>query len=391
MKYLLITFLVCLTTITAKAQLSSGLNPTEAKEMIMLCNSYTYLDLYKNDEAIIPHGYKCIYTSPVIGMDNKFQVYTKGKTGILNFRGSTDKKISWMENLYAAMIPVKGEIKYGEQTFSYKFAKDTAARVHSGFTLALAYLHDDVIDQINKLNDQGIYDIILTGHSQGGALVILLRSYLHYSKEVSNKNRFKVYTYGQPMSGNKEFIAEYNKNFCDPGMSYSFINPEDDVTRMPISRSESSFKENLLAMVSGDEGFDRKNFMMESLLILFEDRLKSMSERLSGSVAEQIHKELGTFVMPEQSGEVDYVQVGNMNEIQPPYYPLEMKDSSLLEDSLFMAEHPRDNNGIFLNKGVYKKITMAQHHKPYNYYTGILRKYFPKEYDAIEPKSFGLQ
>ena len=389
MKFSIILTYLCIAC-GAHSQLASGLDENEVKDMILLCNSYTYLDLYGDDSEIIPDGYRRVYTSPVLGMDNKFQVYRKGAIAVFNFRGSTDKKISWMENLHSSMIPVEGEIKTEAGIFNYKFGADTAARVHSGFSLALSYLYDPIIEQIKALNNKGVNNIILTGHSQGGALVILLRSLLHYSTDINSNNRFKVYTFAQPMSGNAEFADEYNKIFCAEGMSYSFVNPEDHVTRMPLSHSEESFKLDLIALVTGQQEVDEHDIVRETILNIFEDRLRSFSSNFSESVSKQIQKELGEFSLPEESGEIDYVQVENQNLIPPPFYPLEMKDSSLLQDSAFMVDHPRDENGIFINKGVYKKITMAQHHKPYNYFTGILQKYFPKEYEAIEPKSFGL-
>ncbi|MDP4797806.1 MAG: hypothetical protein NWR50_02995, partial [Crocinitomicaceae bacterium] len=63
------------------SQLQKGFDPQEAKEMIMVCNSFTYLELYRDDEEIIPIGYTKTYTSKKAGMDNVFQVYTHGKIG----------------------------------------------------------------------------------------------------------------------------------------------------------------------------------------------------------------------------------------------------------------------------------------------------------------------
>ena len=342
MKFLLCISALFLVAHSSQSQLSSGLKPQEVKDMIMLCNSYTYLELEGDDKAIIPSGYKRIYTSPILGMDNKFQVYTKGNIGVLNFRGSTSKKISWMENFHSAMIPVEGEISIQENTYPYKFGLDTAANVHSGYALSLAYMHDEIVEQINRLNGMGIYNIILTGHSQGGALVVLLRSYLEHAKEINKRNRFKVYTFAQPMSGNNAFVQEYNKNYCQKGMSYSFINPEDMVPTMPMSYNDSTFlRDNLMKVISREE-IDKSELLKEGLMILFEGKLKTTASKFGKSVAKQIEKEMGNISLPEPTGEINFAQVGNQNTIEPPYYPLELKDSSILEDDAFLAEHPRD-------------------------------------------------
>lgn len=393
MKFLLLISSVFSCAQFSFSQLNSGFNPEEAKEMIALCNSYTYLDLYKDDSAIIPKGYHCIYSSPVVGMDNMFQVYTRGKLGVINFRGSTDKKSSWLENIHSALIPVEGTITVQDKKFDYKFGNDTAAYVHSGYALSMAYLYEEILGQIKILNKQGITNIVLTGHSQGGALAILTRAYLEFSgkSKLTAKNTFKVYTFAQPMAGNKAFVKEYNRHFCSPGMSYSLINPDDAVPNMPLSYNDTSFvRDNLLSLFSKDQAVDKTQLLREGLMLLFEDKLKGTASKFGESVSKQIEKELGHIEMPKSSGEINFAQVGNMIYLSPPEYPLEMKDSALLLDQEFMSEHPRDKNGIFLNKSVYKKTSMSLNHKPYNYYTAILRKYFPKEYEAIEPKSFGL-
>ncbi|MEZ5068263.1 MAG: hypothetical protein R2847_07085 [Bacteroidia bacterium] len=86
---------------------SPGFNKEEMRDMIAICNSFTFIDLYKSDEAIIPRVNK-VYTSGVFGMDNRYQVYKNGNVAVINFRGSTAKQVSWLENIYASMIPAKG-------------------------------------------------------------------------------------------------------------------------------------------------------------------------------------------------------------------------------------------------------------------------------------------
>lgn len=392
MKVLLILLTVCVSSAVI-AQHKSGIDPQEVKEMIALANSYPYLDLYGDDSAILPKGYKRVYTSPVVAMDNMFQVYTKDKTGVISFRGSTDKKSSWLENIYSAMIPIKGKIKIPNRTFDYQFGEDTASHVHSGYALSIAYLEPLVIEQIQELNKRGIYKIYITGHSQGGALSILMRAQLEYGskKHISSKNDFKVYTFAQPMSGNNSFAKEYTKKFCANGMSYSFVNPDDMVPQMPTSYNDTTFlRDNLVAMFSKDEQIDKSQLVKQGLMLLFEEKLRGTVHKFGASVSKQIQKELGEVSLPEPTQSINYSQVGNQVLLPPPYYPLEMKDSTLLNDQEWLTRYPRDENGIFLNKNVYKKTSMSQNHKPYNYYTAVLRKYFPKEYDAVEPKSYGL-
>jgi hypothetical protein len=55
-------------------QLSAGFQKEEARDMIAICNSFPFIDLYNSDNEILPDGYKKVYTSGVFGMDNKFQM-----------------------------------------------------------------------------------------------------------------------------------------------------------------------------------------------------------------------------------------------------------------------------------------------------------------------------
>ena len=386
-------FLFFFVHLFSQAQFRVGFNANEAKEMIQLCNSFTYLELYHSDKDIIPEGYTRTYTSPVLGMDNLFQIYTKGKVAVINFRGSTDKKQSWMENIHSAIIPAIGSIEIKDKTFNYKFARDTVAGVHAGYALGLAYLHEELLHQIKLLNKKGIFQIYITGHSQGGSLAILTRAYLGYlpHHKLNKKNRFKVYTFAQPMVGNIEFTQEYDSKYSDKGMSYSMINKADVVPKMPISYNDTTFwKSHLGKLLSKEEKLDKSAMFKEGMTLLFQRKLQGINEKFGHSVEKQIEKELGEITLPEPKKEINYAQVGNLIILPSPQYPLEMKDSTLLENEEFLASHPRDEKGVFLNKSVYKKTSVSQNHKTYNYYTAVLQVYFPEEYNRVEPKLFGL-
>ena len=393
MKILIAFFITLFCNQFTFSQLQKGFNPQEAKEMIMVCNSFTYLDLYRDDEEIIPIGYMKTYTSRKAGMDNVFQVYTHGKIGVINFRGSTANKFSWLANMYSELLPIEGEIKVKDITFNYKMGQDSLSAIHSGYTLALAFLHKDILSQIKRLNDKGIYDILITGHSQGGALAVLTRAYLKYvnPEELDPKNNFKVYAFAMPMVGNKSFVNEYNRSFSTPEMSYALVNPEDLVPSLPISYNDSTFiRDNVAALMSDKMDLDKSQFMKEGMAILFQSQFKDLVAKFSSSIKSQLNSEYGEITTPKAMDGINFSQIGNIINLPAPEYPLELKDSTVLDNNEFLKEHPRDENGVFDNKSVYKETSMGLHHKPYNYYTAILRTYFPKEYDRIDPKSFGL-
>jgi hypothetical protein len=369
------------------AQLNEGLNKQEALDMIALCNSYTFLELYNSDAEIIPKGYKKTYTSGVFGMDNRFQIYEKGMVAVINIRGSTDKQISWLENIYSAMIPAVGKIEIEGQTFDYKFAKDSTAAVHSGFALGLAYLHSDLISRIQILNNKGIYDIILTGHSQGGALVNLLRAYLNYvSPEViSPKNRYKVYSFASPMLGNKAFIQEYNAMYVDKNAAFSFINSSDPIPELPVSYNDSNFlKDNIKALLFDRESFSVKKIVSDGSILLLENKIGKYVKRFGNSTSNKISKDLGHVVMPGYVDDFNYMRQKNEIIISKFLYPKILKDSSILENDSLMAIYPRHPNGHFVNEKLYKKASWTFQHKPYNYYVSLMEMYFPLQYAVLK-------
>ena len=137
---LLIFYLLVFIHLSSFAQIKEGFVKDEACDMMALCCSYTFIDIYNSDREIIPSEYIKKYSSGVFGMDNKYQIYLKGKIAIINLRGSTDKKISWLENFSSAMIPAKGTIKISGESFDYCFSKNPKAAVHGGYTKVKLYL-----------------------------------------------------------------------------------------------------------------------------------------------------------------------------------------------------------------------------------------------------------
>lgn len=390
MKLYTLIFLVFI-SLCAHTQLQPGFDKKEAKEMIQLCNSYTYLDLYGADTEIIPHGYVKQYTSPSLGMDNVFQVYSNGEIGVINFRGSTTKKSSWLENLYASMIPVKGKIDVNGDKFKYKVGKDTASAVHAGYMLAVRYLEEEVRIQIKRLNKEGVFNIILTGHSQGGAIAQLMRAHLEEEPfyRVRNKNTFKVYAFANPMVGNKSFSHEYTEKFCKDGMSYVILNPDDFVPNMPINFKEGQdWQEQLIVLLTDSDSFNGKEALIGGMMSFFKGNIETMAKNMSERINKQLMKELGEITMPDFKQEINYFHTGNVILISATQYPLELKDSSILVNKSELKKLKKNADGTFEDKSLYKKSSWMLQHKPYNYYTAILKDYFPEEYEKLDQKCF---
>jgi len=354
--------------------------------MIMICNSFTYLDIYNDDEDILPEGYEKRYTSGTFGMDNKYQIYVKGNVAVINFRGSTDKQLSWIENFHASMIPANGFMRVEGRRFEYCFAKDTAAAVHSGYALGIAFLEQELMFQINQLNHNGIYNIILTGHSQGGALANMFRAYLENlpSNSISKKNIFKTYAFAAPMTGNKNFAREYNKRFGENGTSFNIVNSADIVPTFPVSYNDTNYlRDNVNSLIYGRD-FSIKKMLIEGGTRLFDGRLSQLMGYVGKSANKKIGKSVSEFEIPPAVKDINYFPLESRIELNEFEYPKILKDSSILENDSLMEIYTRDAEGNFLNQKLYKSGSWTFQHKPHNYYVAILKSYFPEEYESLE-------
>ena len=366
------------------AQIREGFDPEEAKSLIAICNSFTFIDLFGSDTLIIPGNYRKVFTSEVIGLDNLFQVYESNNIGVINFRGSTTETSSWLENFYSAMIPAEGIIKINGNNHPYKFANDTSAAVHSGYALAVVLLSPVIIEQIKELNAKGIYQIYITGHSQGGALAHMIRAYLANLQEgdISSINTFKTYSFANPMCGNEEFSIEYNELFVERNMSYSVINPADLVTKMPMHFQEERKSLSNFYFKSWAYGLEKiefkdiKDFIFQSFEPVLKGYIKSSNKLIEKLIA-------GTYIsidMPDYVTDINYYNVGAKRKLEPfpdPKIPVDTTNLSEKE----IAKLKRDEDGNYYDK----KSSFFQH-KPYNYYVAILKEYFSKEYRELEYK-----
>lgn len=385
MKLKLLVILL-LTSVMAISGSNEGFKPNEVRDMSALCCSYTFLDIYGDDKAIIPKGYQRIYTSKVQGLDNLFQVYKGKGFGVINLRGSTAEMDSWLENFYADMIPAKGTITISGVEHQYKFAENDSAAVHSGYAYAIACLSKDLLQQIRVLNQQGIYQIYITGHSQGGALAQLLTAYLRYHDSVSDRNVFKTYAFASPMVGDVDFANEYAASYL--GVSYNIINPADKIPKFPLSYNDSTLftKDELISALFNPKSIDFSKKGFDSAVRMIDGLVNGTVKGISNKIYGQIDHGNDSLIMPKTVRKVNYAILSELIEIPPAEYPKTLRDSSILDNKEYMAKAPKDDNGDLLNDELYKKEPMFFQHKPYNYYVSVLKVYFPHEYDRLRMK-----
>ncbi|WP_460675900.1 lipase family protein [Hymenobacter coalescens] len=189
-----------------------------------------------------PREFRRVYRSPVVGLDNRWELWHNGRgTAVVSLRGTTMRTESWLANFYAAMLPAKGELRLsGQRSFRYELAEHPQAAVHAGWLLGMALQADDVVARLDSCYRRGTRDVILMGHSQGGAIGFLLTAHLRQLQRQGRLPadlRLKTYCSAAPKPGNLCFAYEYEARTYTPRGSWSVnvVNSADWVPETPIS------------------------------------------------------------------------------------------------------------------------------------------------------------
>ncbi|TGE08005.1 lipase family protein [Hymenobacter fodinae] len=186
-----------------------------------------------------PTRFRWAYRSPVLGLDNRWELWTSpDSVAVVSIRGTTANSASWLENFYAAMLPAKGELRLSPtRTFPYALAEHPQAAVHAGWLLGMAYLADDVVAKLDSCHRRGIRNVIVMGHSQGGAIAYLLTSHLRglqRQQKLPATIRFKTYCSAAPKPGNLFYAYDFEA-LTQGGWSFNVVNSADWVPEVPLS------------------------------------------------------------------------------------------------------------------------------------------------------------
>lgn len=238
-RYLIAGIAGCLfCCLQARAQeLRPGFNPTEYEQLLRI-SAYQVDTPWTNVMVPRPRNCKLMYRSPVTGMMNRWDLWLwNEQTAIISIRGTVGKPESWLENFYAGMIPARGDLRLNDSTsFHYKLAADSNAYVHAGWTLGLASMAPDIVSKIKWLHDKGVDAFIIMGHSQGGAIAFLLRSYLQYLDDPDFPKDIVIKTYcsAAPKPGNLNYAYDFDFITRD-GWAFRVVNTRDWVPETPFS------------------------------------------------------------------------------------------------------------------------------------------------------------
>ena len=198
-------------------------------------------------------------------------------TYIVAFRG-TDDTIDWSSNLSLIKTSIKDPPKHLIIKWPW-YAYYKEPRMHSGFVNAYNSLKKDIYEYFEQENIKGNLssnsDIILTGHSLGGALATVC-AYDIFSFKEKYKVNLSVITFGAPRVCNLASALILNEMYWDK--SKRVVNCMDPITLTPLTNSYHCFP--LLNLYSNSYWKCFKNF----------DWLPRKYLHLTSSYISNIHK-----------------------------------------------------------------------------------------------------
>jgi hypothetical protein len=311
-------FFLFYTTIAAQA-LKPGFDADEYIGVLQRCakqmDSLFKSNLPKNVD------FDKIYSSPQMGMANRWQLWlSKDKATIaIDLRGTVSDKESWLENFYSAMIPATGSVKLdGKTSFNYKFADNSRASVHAGWTIGICSMLPDIMEKINSWYAKGVKQIIVEGHSQGAAMAFLLCSYIHYQQvdgKLPKDIVVKTYCSAAPKPGNLYYAYDFDY-INRGGWANTVINAADWVPEMPFS-VQTVRDVNLNPFAYTNKTMSRNVIVRWYTKHMFNSlrRATSKPERkndkfLGRIMYKQVRKYVAGLEQPEYSHSCNYAQAG---------------------------------------------------------------------------------
>ncbi len=348
LKILKLTLLSLLVANISVAQpLKAGFDAKEYRELMYISTRTASLDTTYIKNIAEPKAYERIYRSEAIGLDNLWDLWINHRDkAVISIRGTTEEIESWLANFYAAMIPAKGELVIGEdKVFKYELASHPQAAVHVGWVLSLGFLADDIISQILDQYETGIKDILIIGHSQGGAIAYLLSSHLNSLQKnelLPADIRFKTYCSAAPKPGNLFYAYEFEA-MTQEGWAYNVVNSADWVPEVPISiQTLDDFNlVNPFRNIKQDSKARKfpENIVMKRVVNRLDKPTKKARnnyQKYLGNMASRfITKNVAGYEPPIYFNSNNYVRTGTSIVLQP--------------DTAYFMEFPQETDDIFMH------------------------------------------
>jgi hypothetical protein len=345
MRYVLSVIGVVIISFVSRAQqLKPGFEIDEYLGTLQRC--VAYVDTPFRGQVPDDAMYARVYRSAVVGLNNRFSVWmNKSRTTIaINLRGTTSDIDSWLENFYCAMIPAQGSLHLTDSTtFNYKLARDPKAMVHVGWMVGLGSMAPTIVRKIREFYGQGIKQVIVEGHSQGGALAYLLSAYLHYQIEDGSLPVdlvVKTYCSAAPKPGNLYFAYDFDYN-NRAGWAYNVVNAADWVPETPFSIQTLSDFNKPNPFMSAKAALKEQNLLVRMYATHVYKKLdkstrkaqKKFEKFMGRMVSKQVVRYMPQYTAGKYAPTMNYMRAGTPIVLQP--------------DEEYYKRYPDTGNNVF--------------------------------------------
>jgi pimeloyl-ACP methyl ester carboxylesterase len=291
-------------------KLKPGFDKEEFLELLKVSSRQG--DSLYNPDLPAPQLFEKIYRSPVVGLDNRWDLWVSDQsTAVISIRGTTMHAVSWLENFYAAMVPAKGQLKLSDDFhFDYHLCDDDKAAVHTGWLIATAFLSRDILPKMDSLAINGVHEFYILGHSQGGAIAYLLTAHflnLQQQQKLSDDFVFKTYCSAAPKPGNLHFAYAY-EHLTKGGWSLTVVNSADWVPEAPFSIQTTMDFNPSNPFVNAKSTIKKAPFFKRLGMNYFYNSLDKPTKKANKRYQKRLGKTLENFIMK------------SLPEYEPPRY-----------------------------------------------------------------------
>ncbi|MFN8155014.1 MAG: lipase family protein [Bacteroidia bacterium] len=320
----------------------------EKREYIDLLKiSAQFMDSSFRYRPAAPEGYTHMLRGSKTGLDNRWDLWKRSDgVMVVSLRGTTRNAISWMENFYAAMVKADGSVQIDSGfVFNYKLAENPRAAIHIGWLIGMASLSREIIPVIDSACKAGTRDLIVTGHSQGGALSYLMTAYLLSLKKQGKLPadlQIKTYCSAAPKPGNLYFAYDFEKAMAG-GWAFNVINSADWVPETPASVQTVNDYNTTNPFIVMDDALKRADFKTRVAVKYIYKRMarptfkaqKKYEKYLGRLVSKFVKKELPGYIAPEYVKSSYYVRTG--------------QQIVLLADDEYYNKFPDNRENVFIH------------------------------------------
>jgi hypothetical protein len=339
-------FFVFVFSISEAKPLKKGFSKKEYIDLLGLCarqidTPWTKVRMPK------PEGYELVYRSSVAGLANRWDLWmSRDSQLVISIRGTVPTAESWLGNFYSGMVKANGSLRLsGEKNFQYRLSTDDRALVHIGWLMALGFLWEDMDREIKSYYSRGFRDLVILGHSQGGAIANLLTAMLkmqQHEGKLPEDLRIKTYCSAAPKPGNLYYAYSYESLTYD-SWAFNVVNAADWVPETPFSVQTVGDLNSTNPFVNAGETIRKQKFATRIAMRRAYRRMKNPTERamrrfrkyLGEFAGRLVVKRLPEFQIPEYAVSVNYCRAGI--------------HISLVPDAAYYEKFPVTSSNIFIH------------------------------------------